>query len=126
MRYKHALRRLKAAFPSELNDCSAEGTCEHRRLCPCGRGQRGAWPWVVQTPARGFCEQRWDTLGFTPRGLFSCSELHEERERWRWALAWGDPAQRTRPVGPKGECWMSEQRYREQYEGLRRELYALP
>ena len=56
LKYQHALARLKAAFRDALNDCSAEGACEHLRPCPCGRGVRGAWPWVVQTPRRGFCE----------------------------------------------------------------------
>ena len=82
--YKGALQRLKAAFQKELNDCSEDGSCEHRRPCPCGRGQRGAWPWVVQAPWRGFCEHSEET----PRGMHSCRELYEERARWKWALQW--------------------------------------
>ena len=59
------------------------------------------------------------------RGLYSCVELHEERERWRWALAWGSEAARAKHL-PNGERWMSEERYHERYEGFRRELYSLP
>ena len=126
VRYAQALRKLKAAFPEELNDCSSEGTCEHRRPCPCGRGVRGAWPWVVQTPALGFCEQSEVTLHeFTPRGLWSCEELHEERERWRWALQWSSEAYRAKRL-PNGQRNIDERKYREQYESLRRELYCLP
>ena len=126
LRYKHALRRLKAAFPSTLNDCSPEGKCEHRRPCPCGQGQRGAWPWVIQTPARGFCEITAQQRGeFTPRGLLSCYELSEERERWRWALAWGSEEHRDAMRMPDGERQMPERRFRELYEEFRRELYAV-
>ena len=124
VRYKHALKRLKAAFPRVLNDCTPEGVCAHRRPCSCGRGQRGAWPWVVQTPARGYCEQSWATLHqHTPRGLISCPELDEERARWLWQLAWGAEAARAKCL-PNGERWMQEKVYREKHERFRRELYC--
>ena len=126
VRYAQALRKLKAAFPEELNDCSSDGSCEHRRPCPCGRGVRGAWPWVVQTPGLGFCEQSEETLHeFTPRGLYSCAELHEERGRWRWALQWSSQAYRAKRL-PNGERNIKERQYLEDYEGFRRELYCLP
>ena len=119
--YKGALQRLKAAFQKELNDCSEDGVCEHRRPCPCGRGQRGAWPWVVQAPWRGFCEHSEET----PRGMHSCRELYEERARWKWALQWQPKAYRTK-VLPGGGVWMTEGYYREQFESFRRELYGVP
>ena len=50
LRWRHACTRLTAAFPNAPHDCLPDGSCEHRRSCPCGRGLRGAWPWVVQTP----------------------------------------------------------------------------
>ena len=129
--YKEALQRLKAAFPKELNDCSEDGECAHRRPCPCGRGQRGAWPWVVQAPWRGFCEQSEEMLHeFTPRGMHSCRELYEERERWKWALQWGSNVKGVPHTGPAcvpgGGLWMTEGRSREQYESFRRELYCMP
>jgi hypothetical protein len=87
--YKYQLRKLKKSFPDELNDCSEDSTCKHRRPCPCGQGGRGGWAWVVQTPARGFCEvTRESRPAGELRGLFSCEELHEERARWVWACAW--------------------------------------
>ena len=122
LEYTCALQRLKAAFPEELNDCSEDGACEHRRPCPCGRGQRGAWPWVVQTPARGFCElSDEDRHEFTERGLWSCTELSEERERWVWMLEWGSKERRARLMFAGGEA-----RYWREHEALRRELYCLP
>ena len=119
LHYKQALRRLKKAFPDELNDCSEEGACEHRRPCPCGRGKRGAWPWVVQTPARGFCEvPRESRPAGELRGMFSCGELHEERQRWVWANAW---------VGPDKAAERAERGYEHEYRALysrlRSELY---
>ena len=123
VRYKHKLARLKAAYPAELNDCSEDGSCAHRRQCPCGRGMRGAWPWVVQTPGRGFCELIESKRGeFYNDGEWSCDELHEERERWLWAYGWSSEAQRAKRL-PNGECWLPEKRYREKQEALRRELY---
>ena len=81
---------------------------------------------MVQTPARGFCEQSAASRDeHTPCGLYSCGELHQERERWRWVLAWGCEAARAKRL-PNGERWMSEESYRERYEGFRRELYSLP
>ena len=120
IRYKHTLSRLKASFPDELNDCSAEGVCEHRRPCPCGRGMRGAWPWVVQTPARGFCEQ--SDAPPEQRGEWSCIELHEERERWLWAWSYACPTKRAE-VMHDGKPRMTESRYREHMEWFVRELY---
>ena len=121
LHYKHKLRRLKSAFPNELNDCSEQGECEHRRPCPCGQGGacRGAWPWVVQTPTRGFCEvPRESRPAGELRGMFSCEELHEERQRWVWASAW---------VGPDKAAARAErdyeQEYRALYSRLRGELY---
>lgn len=120
--YRHALERLKAAFPDVLNDCSPDGTCEHRRPCPCGRGVRGAWPWVVQTPKRGYCEDERDR-GAMHAHFYSCIELHEERERWLHVLCWSDPATRAKRLGPNGERSMSEAHYRAQYESICSELY---
>ena len=126
--YRHALSRLKAAFPEVLNDCSADGTCEHRRRCPCGGGMRGAWPWVIQTPRRGYCErskQRRSECN-DQDGEWSCEELHEERQRWLWALSWSgspDSAEARAYCMPNGECRMPEERFRAEYEALRRELY---
>ena len=123
LRYKHALRRLKAAFPDVLNDCSPEGVCQHRRPCPCGQGQRGAWPWVIQTAARGFCEITAQQRGeFTPRGLCSCYELDYERERWRWATAWSDEGAEERRAMrmPDGTRRMTEEHYHETMEAIRR------
>ena len=119
VRYKHKLARLKAAYPAELNDCAEDGSCAHRRQCPCGKGLRGAWPWVVQTPGRGFCERRHE---HDLDGEWSCEELHEERERWLWAFAWSSEAQRAVRL-PNGERHMTEKRHREKYDALRRELY---
>ena len=114
--YKHALTRLKAAFPDVLNDCSDIGTCEIRRPCPCGRGLRGAWPWVVQTPRRGYCElsddDRIAKYGDIWRSFFSCAALSEERAGWEFMQAWSDPAARTKRL-PNGERWMPEKRFRE-------------
>ena len=62
---------------------------------------------------------------YVERGLWSCEELHEESERWRWALAWGSEAARAVRL-PNGELRMSEERYNDTYECLRRELYAGP
>ena len=55
----------------------------------------------------------------------ACEELHEESERWLWALAWGSEAARAVRL-PNGELRMSEERYYDTYECLRRELYAGP
>ena len=118
--YRYKLRKLKAAFPDESNDCSEEGVCAHRRPCPCGRGcMRGGWPWVVQTPARGFCEVRRESRPAGElRGMFSCDELHEERERWRWALSYvgaGKAAYRAK--------WgLSEKEYRATYSAFLSEI----
>ena len=123
VRYKHALRRLKKAFPHVLNDCSDEGECEHRRPCPCGRGWRGAWPWVLQTPARGFCEQSEETRHEnTPAGLYSCGQLHGERQRWLDGYSWSDPAERARRL-PNGKPHMTEAQYKARLEVQRRVLY---
>ena len=128
--YKHALARLKEAYPNVLNDCAPDGTCEHRRPCPCGRGMRGAWPWVVQTPRRGYCDGQPRSAG---RGdgephehFWSCDELAEERARWEHMLVWADPAHRAELLDPErapGQCRMPEAKYREQSERIRRELY---
>ena len=81
---------------------------------------------MVQTPSLGFCEQSEETLHeFTPRGLYSCAELHEESERWRWALQWSSPAYRAKRL-PNGERNIKERQYLEDYEGFRSELYCLP
>ena len=123
VRYKHALRRLKKAFPHVLNDCSDEGECEHRRPCPCGRGWRGAWPWVLQTPARGFCEQSEETRHEnTPAGLYPCHQIHGERQRWLGAYSWSDPAERARRL-PNGKPHMTEAQYKARLEAQRRVLY---
>ena len=76
VRYKHALRKLKAAFPNELCDWSYDGVCERRRPCRCGRGERAAWPWVLQLPGDiwGFCQQRY------------C--IDKERFAWLEVAAW--------------------------------------
>ena len=50
VKHKHALRRLREAFPEA---CGEE---HHTRPCPCGRGALAMWPWVVQTAQQGFCE----------------------------------------------------------------------
>ena len=47
VKYKHALRRLKAKFP--------EAEEHHTRPCPCGHGALAMWPWMVQTAELGFC-----------------------------------------------------------------------
>ena len=122
MRYKQKLRRLKAAFPGVRSDCSTEGVCEHRLPCPCGQGQRGACPWVIQTPARGFCEITAEQRGeFTPRGLCSCYELDHERWRWRWASSWSDEGAEARRAMrmPDGTRRMTEAYYRETMEAFR-------
>ena len=123
--YRHALARLTAAFPDVLNDCCADGTCEHRRPCPCGRGVRGAWPWVVQTPRQGYCERLLGRDADEPQHFWSCAELGEERARWEYMLVWADPAHRAAPLpgGAPGERWMDERKYRAQSEAIRRELY---
>ena len=118
----HALRRLKKAFPDVLNDCSDEGECEHRRPCPCGRGWRGAWPWVLQTPARGFCEQSEETRHEnTPAGLYPCHQIHGERQRWLGGYSWSDPAERARRL-PNGKPHMTEAQYKARLEAQRRVL----
>ena len=92
------------------------------RRCPCERGVRGAFPWVIQTAARGFCEQSAETLHeHTPRGLYSCPELEREREHWRWAQAWASEkgaAMRAMRM-TDGTRRMTEARFREQYEAIR-------
>ena len=121
VQYRHALRRLKEAFPGEFNDCAADGTCEHRRVCRCDRGVRGGWPWVVQSPARGFCagdEKRHHKL--TPCGLYSCPELDREREWWLWAHGWGSADARAECL-PSGQPRMPDERYREQLDAIRRD-----
>ena len=50
VKHKHAMRRLREAFPE------VSGEESHRRPCPCGRGALAMWPWVVQTAQQGFCE----------------------------------------------------------------------
>ena len=50
VKHKHAMRRLREAFPEISREES------HRRPCPCGRGSLAIWPWVVQTAQQGFCE----------------------------------------------------------------------
>ena len=49
IKHKHALRRLREAFPGVDEQ-------HHTRPCPCGRGALAVWPWVVQNAKRGFCE----------------------------------------------------------------------
>ena len=47
--HKHALRRLREAFP-EVPACPIAHASQHpTRPCPCGRGALAMWPWVVQT-----------------------------------------------------------------------------
>ena len=50
VKHKHAMRRLREAFPE------VSGEESHRRPCPCGRGALAMWPWVVQTAQQSFCE----------------------------------------------------------------------
>lgn len=118
------LARLKQAYPDELNDCSDDGTCAHRRPCPCGRGVRGAWPWVVQTPRRGYCEDERER-GSEHAHFWSCTELGEERARWEFMLCYADPAHRAAPLpgGEPGQCWMTEATYRAHSDAIRSELY---
>ena len=66
VRYKHTLRQLKAAFPTENCDWDEDGACKRDRRCPCGRGRLAGWPWVLQIDAR-LCK--------CGRGL---------QERWAW------------------------------------------
>jgi len=78
--YKHALRRLRAAFPDELCDWSEDGMCEHRRVCPCTdrhcRGRVG-WAWLLASPS---------SFGY------GCNYgIDQEREAW---LRAGDSLQR--------------------------------
>ena len=49
VKHKHALRRLREAFPEVTGE-------QHTRPCPCGRGALAMWPWVVQTKKLGFCD----------------------------------------------------------------------
>ena len=66
VRYRHALRRLAAAFPDlevpvpEL--CAGlQADLQCTRPCPCGAGLLAKWPWVLQTPQLGFCPGgEWD------------------------------------------------------------------
>ena len=118
--YKHTLARLKSAFPQEINDCSAEGVCEHRRPCPCGRGFRGAWPWVVQTAKRGFCVHSKNEAGAWNDGEYSCEEIHRERQWWLHAYAW-DPREdeRHRRLGRMADA----KRVQAQIAAKRRDLY---
>lgn len=120
VRYRHALSRLEATFP-QLNEFSGSAW-KRRRLCPCGRGVRGAWPWVVQTPARGYCEQSDESRhANTAPGEYSCLELGEERERWLWALAWASPTKRAE-VMSDGKPAMLESKYRGTMDMILREL----
>ena len=50
VKHKHALCRLRAAFPE------VDGEDHLTRPCPCGRGSLAVWPWVVQTKQLGFCD----------------------------------------------------------------------
>ena len=75
---------------------------------------------MVQTPARGFCESHASL--HEERGLYSCDELHEEREGWVCALAWGSAAKRSQQRMPNGEQQMPEKRWREIYEQILRVL----
>ena len=78
----------------------------------------------MQSPARGFCEltaaQR-DESNLN-RGLWSCDELHEEREGWLWVLARGSKAKRAECM-PNGKPRVSEDSYHEIYERIRRGLH---
>jgi hypothetical protein len=120
VRYRHALSRLEATFP-QLNEFSGSAW-KRRRPCPCGRGVRGAWPWVVQTPARGYCEQSEESRhANTPAGEYSCLELGEEREGWLWAFAWASPTKRAK-IMSDGKPGMLESRYRETMDAILCEL----
>lgn len=78
---------------------------------------------MVQTPGRGFCVCSDPDLPEWP-----CAELREERERWQWALIWGSEAgARMRAERMRnGERRMTEKRFHEQMEAMRRELYCVP
>ena len=52
------------------------------------------------------------------RGMFSCEELHEERERWVWASAWVG----SDKAALRAEWGMSEQDFRARYDGFLREM----
>ena len=52
VKHKHAMRRLREAFPEVTDEPP------HTRPCPCGRGALAMWPWVVHTVQGGFCDWR--------------------------------------------------------------------
>ena len=70
--YKYALRRLGKAYPEITfkgvsTDSTAVARDDNSRLCRCGEGRAGMWPWQLQWHTRGFC---------------SCHLLLVEREEW--------------------------------------------
>ena len=67
VKHKHALRRLRQAFPEVTEE-------HHTRPCPCGRGALAVWPWVVQTAELGFCDYR--------KCGMACWELTNWRCEW--------------------------------------------
>ena len=58
--YKHALRQLTKAYPEYAfagvsSDSLAIAGEENSRVCACGNGRAGDWPWQLQPHTRGFC-----------------------------------------------------------------------
>ena len=77
VRYRHALSRLKAAFPSLCPGWSGEvQRADEQNSVPCVAacgGRLGAWPWTVQTHALGFC---------------NCDVIYKFRGAWGDAYYW--------------------------------------
>ena len=70
--YKYALRRLGKAYPEITfegvsTDSTAVAGDDNSKLCQCGEGRAGMWPWQLQWHTRGFC---------------SCHLLLVQREEW--------------------------------------------
>jgi hypothetical protein len=100
MRYKHALRRLRKAFPDERCDWTDDGVCESTvEGCVCGGpdANQAAWPWVLQRPACFYC---WCEC---ERGV---ENKEAERRMWLWA-------------SEQGEAWQAgEERDADRFEAL--------
>ena len=94
VRYKHALTRLKAAYPSLCPGWHGElqRACEQNSM-PCAAacgGKLGVWPWTVQTHALGFC---------------TCNVVYTMRSMWSDACYWKHEAGVGVPNNGDGLAW---------------------
>ena len=83
-RYKHALRKLRKAFPDERCDWTDDGVCKSTvEACVCRRpnADQAGWPWVLQRPAYLYC---WCEC---ERGV---KNKQTERQMWLWATEQGE------------------------------------